>query len=96
MITVSVQQVSPSPESVVYALVRMIVRNTGSVPCRVVRYRVGWDGGSAEFEPRDLVVPPNAEVERTTRVWPDTPGFEALMQGGRATAEALEVRPAAA
>jgi hypothetical protein len=63
-------RVLPARESPLYATIEIRLQNDGAQPCSVRRYRVHWPGGEADFEPRNLVVPPHATVMRTVRIMP--------------------------
>jgi hypothetical protein len=74
-----VERVIPSLESALYAVVELSLANAGPSACRVLRFKVVWPGGEAQYDPKDLVVGPGQTAQRRIQVGPDRGDVPALL-----------------
>ncbi len=51
-----------------YLTATVVFSNASDEAVRVIKYRFFWPRGSVTFEPRELVVPPRSDRQRTVRI----------------------------
>ena len=78
-VTARVERVAPSLESPLYAVVELSLANAGPAPCRVLRFRLVWPGGEAQYDPKDFAVAPGQRATRKVQIGPDRADVPALL-----------------